>query len=213
MTNNRYIFLAACSLLVVGEVQERTVRMSPTAEVRAQSEAACVRNIPTVRNARTDAFGRSALQSLASCPDTGAAVVAERWRGRPTDTSYIEMLQQVSMNINDERIADAAIDIIEDRAAPQELRRRALETIATQLSPTFYVRLGTLHSVPGRTGKVVRGFVVGTPHFYLAGRREIGPDARVRYEQRLLAVAAQDTVLESNIRLLIKMGEDARRLR
>ena len=85
-------------------------------------------SLPMIRSARTDTAGRNALQSLASCPDTGAALVAERWRGRPTDTVYINMLQEVSRNINDERIADAAIEIVEDRAAPEELRRRAVET-------------------------------------------------------------------------------------
>jgi hypothetical protein len=70
--------------------------------------------------------------------------------------------------------------------------------------------LGTMKQAPGSTRMVLSSMTVGAPDFFLAGRREIGAESRVRYEQRLLAVAAQDTTVASSIRTLLKMASDAR---
>jgi hypothetical protein len=213
MTNYYHLVLAAWGVIAVGGLQERVRRVTHSGEEKAQFEATCVRNIPVIRSARTDAAGRDALQSLASCPDTGAALVAERWRSRPTDTVYINMLQQVSRNINDERIADAAIEIVEDRGEREDLRRRAVETIATQISPNFYVRVGPMKPMPGSTARILSSLDLGSPGFFLAGRREIGPQSQSSYEQRLLAVADEDTALASDIRTILKWAREARQFR
>jgi hypothetical protein len=50
-----------------------------------------------------------------------------------------------------------------------------------------------MKQVLGSETRILSRLDVGSPHFFLAGRREIGLQARANYEQRLIAVAARDT--------------------
>jgi hypothetical protein len=67
-----------------------------------------------------------------SCPDSGAALLAERWKRPPTDSTALYVLAGVSRQSIDARIADAALAVVQNRGAGLKARVPALEAVVGQ---------------------------------------------------------------------------------
>jgi hypothetical protein len=127
----------------------------------------------------------------------GPDLIAERIVGRPSDSTYISELRESSRYLNDKRIANAALSIIEDEAAPLSYRYRALEIIATQLSPTLsttvYRKVVPLADFKDPT-KVVGATTmtagnVGVQPWFVEGREPVDAATRAILEQALFRAA------------------------
>jgi hypothetical protein len=205
-------FVAVVATFVLGfsAPQQKTTRIVQPDDRKAEYEAECRRVLPTIRSGTQNEQSQRALEVLVSCPETGPTILAERWRSRPADSGYVRLLQEVSRNINDERIADEVLAIAEDRGAPEDLRTRALETLTTQLSPTLWVRMGPVIRVPGTNVRARSDVAVGSPSYYVVGDREVGIASRARIEQRLRTLADRDSTLASTIKGLLQMAQEWR---
>jgi hypothetical protein len=185
-------------------LQAQQKRILP-ADAKERNEQQCRRDAAVVRSARADSVGLAALHFAHQCPDTGAALLAERWLTRPTDPTYMSALKDASQGINDERIARALLTVVEDLRESSAMRQHALEVLATQLSPGLYYRLGTMVQSPTSRAQFATGTKIGSILSFVAGGNEISAATRLTLMQRLERLAEVDPVIAPNVRSVLNM--------
>jgi hypothetical protein len=147
---------------------------------------------------------------MASCPDTGAAILAELWNARPTDMNVKGFLISASRGLNDRRIVQALVNVISDPRADSLLRIHAINAMASQLEPILFLALGTMVEVPGTRIQASSGSVM-TVQSYKPGREEPTPAFLAATERELRLVAERDSVLGPRIRDMLGVVEQTRK--
>ena len=184
----RFSLLAVVWIFIATDVCLGQARIELSAQSKARNEAGCRSRLPAfAQGARTEDSHR-ALGIAAICPDTGADIIAREWSMKSRDVGYVRDLSSASKRLIDRRIANAAFDVLRDRALSWDLRFEALDALASQLSPTLSHRTGTQFvRVPSRRAEPpydIVGYNIGTndgysmPNEFIAGREQLSDSER-----------------------------------
>jgi hypothetical protein len=144
MVLSRYLPWAAASwILVAHSVCLAQTRLELALEAKLRNESRCRGSSQSFARAVRDEESRRGLGLVASCPDTGAAILAREWSLQSRDAGYVRELAFASKRLIDRRLANAAFGAASDRSLPWDSRFAALDALATQLAPTLDHRTGT----------------------------------------------------------------------
>jgi hypothetical protein len=113
----------------------------------AQLESECQRDAGRMFTATDPKELLRAVALASHCPDTGAALIAARWRTPPTDSTVLDGLVFFSTHLIDARLADAALATVQDRSREQSVRSAALTVLVVQLNPTMDIRFGPIDKI------------------------------------------------------------------
>ena len=122
-----------CALLFTPVVSGAQRYKSVTAAEEATAEARCRSLGSEMLSSNDPAVQRMRINLAITCPDSGAALLAERWKRLPSDSMAILVLAGSSQRLIDGRIADAALDVLQKRSERLWVRVKALEAVAGQL--------------------------------------------------------------------------------
>ena len=175
------------AFLFLGSTAEAQNRRSISGDAKERAENICRNNASRIRQGSLDSTGLAALRSLIDCPDAGPDQIAERILSRPSNAAYAAELRNLSRWLNDRRIANAALSILGDAAAPRQLRYIALDILASQLSPALRATFGR-KDVPTRSALPPNQVIgttsipvgeVGLQPFHMLGRDPVDDATRV----------------------------------
>jgi hypothetical protein len=157
----------------------------------ARNEEICREYAPRLaRETRSDSV-QLALNGFSKCPIAGPPALAARWRNAPDDSLRLFYLVHASTRIRDERVLEAALDVVADRTQPRPTRFAAIKVLwyyVNRLEPVF----GTaLLGLP--TPRVIVG--VGAHNLApITGSQPVVGDPR----QRILATLAPLTEITTD---------------
>lgn len=98
----------------------------------------------------SDRARRPALETISHCAETGPAVLARLWRDVPADSARVHELIAWSSRLRDQRLFDAASDIVRDPARGEVVRAGAMILLAKYADPGWSLSLPML-ARPGNT--------------------------------------------------------------
>jgi hypothetical protein len=152
----------------------------------AQYEEICRAIAATLARDTSRDSARAAVNGLARCPIAGPPALAARWRNAPDDSVRLDHLIFASTRIRDERVLQAALDVVADRTEPRQTRFAAISVLwyyVTGLRPVFGTALLGL-----RTPRVIVG-VGGHNLVPNEGSQPVIGDPRQRVLARLAQLA------------------------
>ena len=213
--------LTATLLLVFFGVAGAQTEIRLDSAQKVQNESRCGAQAYLFSNSYSAVSASAAMRSAAVCPDTGAVLLAYRWSSRPTNMAYIDSLADNSKRLIDKRIADALAAILVDATANQYLRMRALEVMASQMSPTLIYRSvllirGVTRDASGmqRDGDTLAvrswGGSLVTADSFMVGRQPMDASARANIRSALSRTTASDTAFATRVNGLLIIAEQYR---
>lgn len=94
-----------------------------------------------------------ALGHVVRCPD-GPAAIAARWRAATGAPADLQQLRAWTLQIQDQRIADAVLATARSQRAPTIVRLAALETLVQYFDPGRTIDWGILQNPPSTGGSI-----------------------------------------------------------